>query len=113
MTSNRARPGDSDQWPTLKRLYLRCHVVRRAAESVGDPVEVNLQFAHTKIRQTNVTLMIKKHVVKFQISEEKQNVLQIQSETFLGIKTFCKAFAIFSETFSNMISTLTKQAWKR
>jgi len=46
------------------QTYLRGHVVRRSAEGVGHPVQVDLELAHSEIREPDVTLVIKKNVVQ-------------------------------------------------
>ena len=50
------------------QAYFRCHVIRCAAERVGRPVQVNLQFAHAEIGDADVAFVIQQNVVQFQVS---------------------------------------------
>lgn len=49
-------------------LYFGSHVVGRAAKSVCRPIQVDLQFTHAEIGDADVTLVVQKDVVQFQVS---------------------------------------------
>ena len=47
---------------------LRRHVIRRSAEGVRRLVEVDLEFAHAEVRNSDVTLVIEQEVVQLEVS---------------------------------------------
>ena len=49
-------------------IYFWRHVIRCAAEGVGRPVEIDLQFAHAKVGNANVAFVVEQNVVQLQIS---------------------------------------------
>lgn len=48
--------------------HLWCHVIWCAAESVCHPVQEDLQFAHSKICDSDMSIEIQEDIVQFQIS---------------------------------------------
>lgn len=51
--------------------YLRCHIIGSSTKSICHPIQEDLQFAHSKIRYSHVTVEVQKYVVQLQISEKK------------------------------------------
>ena len=47
---------------------LRRHVIRRSAEGIRRLVEVDLEFAHAEVRNSDVTLVIEQEVVQLEVS---------------------------------------------
>ena len=47
---------------------LRRHVIRRSAEGVRRLVEVDLEFAHAEVRDSDVALVIEQEVVQLEVS---------------------------------------------
>ncbi len=47
--------------------YFGRHVVGGAAEGVGRPVQVDLQLAHAKVGDADVTFVVEEDVVQFQV----------------------------------------------
>lgn len=48
--------------------YLGSDIIRRATKRVRCLVEINLQFTHAEIGDTNVTVTIEQDVIQFQVS---------------------------------------------
>ena len=48
--------------------YLWRHVIGRSAEGVCRFVEVDLKFAHAKVRNSDVALIIEQEIVQLEVS---------------------------------------------
>ena len=58
----------SDSCLVLQASNLRRHVVGRSAEGVRRLVEVDLEFAHAEVRDSDVALVIEQEVVQLEVS---------------------------------------------
>ena len=55
--------------------YLWRHVIGRSAEGVGRFVEVDLKFAHAKVRNSDVALIIEQEIVQLEVSVSEIKVV--------------------------------------
>lgn len=75
----------TDTMKSRSNEHLRCHVVWRAAERVGRPVQEDLQLAHSKVRDSDVTLKVQQHIVQLEIPIHNAFLVQeIQARPDLG-----------------------------